>query len=263
MSAPACVTLTTDFGEADGYVGEMKGSLLRVCPRLQWIDLTHAIEPGDIDAAAFFLWMRTRSFDPETVHLVVVDPGVGGVRRALAVQTRRGRFVAPDNGVLDRVLEEDARIVELDPHRVCSGREVSATFHGRDLFAPAAARWAGGADPADLGRPASDPVRRPPTLHRFEEGIRAPILWVDRFGNAITEIVPADLETLGPDPRVEAGDLDDLPWRRTFVDAGPGEALVYWGSAGTLELARRDRALAGADGIGRGTVVTVRRRGGR
>ena len=151
---PSVVTLLTDFGLRDGYVAAVKGKLLAREPDLRIVDISHEIPPGDIDAAAYVLLQAAPHFAADTVHLVVVDPGVGGERRGLAARLGPHFFVAPDNGVLSRVLELSAAsaVHEISSDEVVAGA-ASPVFHGRDVFAPAAAFLAGGGAIASLGSP--------------------------------------------------------------------------------------------------------------
>ena len=243
------VTLLTDFGTADGYVGEIKGVLLSRAPDAYIVDITHDIPAQDVESARLTLARVWRRFPAGTVHLAVVDPGVGTARRALAVESD-GRFlVGPDNGVLSpALLMVDARAVEL-------GMPTSAapTFHGRDVFAPAAAELALGTPIDALGTPASDViVRRTPEPRRREDGTLAgEVIAVDRFGNAITNLVgrrPALLEVAGA----------VLPVRRTYSDVERGSPIALVGSTGLIEVAVRDGSAANVLGLNRGSVVLLR-----
>ena len=194
------ITLTTDFGTADGFVGAMKGVILSLSPHASIVDVTHDIPPHDIRAGTFALETALPNFPPNCVHVVVVDPGVGSERAAILVATEQGRFVAPDNGVLTSVVPDTAaaRVYVLDrpeywrPH-------VSATFHGRDIFAPVAAQLALGVRPEVLGTPVSGMVRLPwPLPQRRGYEVRGEVIHVDRFGNLITNV---RLEDLGMEPQ--------------------------------------------------------------
>lgn len=261
----AIVTLTTDFGTVDGYVGEMKGVLLSLTPSARPVDVTHAIAQGDVRGGAWVLGRIWRRFPPETVHLAVVDPGVGGDRRAVAARVDGRWFVGPDNGLLSRVLRQG----EAGPARALAPdraglEEVSDTFHGRDLFAPAAARLAGGADPARLG-----PEIDPDGLQRFEvrparrsgpgegdpDALRGSVVHVDRFGNLVTDIPTG---WLPGDPRVEVGGRTVRRLARSFDAVDPGELVLTRGSVGTLEISVRDGSAAEELGVERGAPVVVR-----
>ena len=243
------VTLLTDFGTADGYVAELKGVLLSHAPAVALIDAGHDVPPHDVELGRLALARYWRRFPVGTVHLVVVDPGVGTDRAALAVAAD-GRFlVGPDNGVLSpALLAAGARAVRLP---VPAG--ASATFHGRDLFAPAAARLATGIPLDTLGAPESDPVvRRTPEARRLPDGtIEGTIIAVDRFGNAITNLLAHGGGDLLVDGRA-------LPVRRVYADVEPGAALALVGSNGLLEVAVRDGSAAERLGLRRGARVVLR-----
>jgi hypothetical protein len=244
----AVITLLTDFGTADGYVAEMKGVLLRLAPGAVVVDATHDVAPGDIAAGAFLLGRTWPAFPVGTVHLAVVDPGVGTARRALAVDAGGHRFVGPDNGLLSRVLDvPNATLVSL-----ATPPGASPTFHGRDLFAPAAARLALGAALRDLGPAAPDPVRltRPP-LVREGADIVGVVVHVDRFGTLITNI-PGARVAAGAAVRIGPYDLELKP---TFGDVAAGDPVAIVGSGGTVEIAVRDTRADVTLGATRGAAV--------
>ncbi|MGZ8379204.1 MAG: SAM hydrolase/SAM-dependent halogenase family protein [Gemmatirosa sp.] len=243
------VTLLTDFGTADGYVAEMKGVLLTHAPETTLVDVSHEIPAHDVESARLALARYWRRFPRGTVHAVVVDPGVGGARAALAVESD-GRFlVGPDNGVLSpALLAAGARIVALPiPPRAAH------TFHGRDVFAPAAARLATGMPLYDLGEPVEDPVvRRTPEARRLPDGgIEGRVIAIDRFGNAITNLL-----TLGGGA-IEV-DGHALPLRRVYEDVASGAPLALVGSNGLVEIAVRDGSAAAHLGLARGARVVLR-----
>ena len=259
---PPLVSLLSDFGTRDGYVGAMKGSVLAQCPDARLIDISHHVPPQDVRGGSFLLSRAVMDLPPTTVHLAVVDPGVGSERRALAVQTAAGGWViGPDNGLLGDATLDWKRCVVLDSARVLPGVPPSPTFHGRDLFAPAAGRIARGDDPGDLGDDGDGPTRLPRTVTVRDDGIEAEVVWIDRFGNAVTQLQPSDLVDLGEDVQVEVEELVIRGLSRTYADVGRGLALAYWGSGGTLELGQRDSHFADRMGIGRGQRVRLRRRG--
>jgi S-adenosylmethionine hydrolase len=243
------ITLLTDFGTADGYVAEMKGVLMSQAPGIQVVDLSHDIPPHGIDAARLAVARYWRRFPAGTIHLVVVDPGVGSDRQAIAVSSE-GRFlVGPDNGVLSpAVLMPGARAVSLPVPA-----DAAPTFHGRDVFAPAAAALARGALLDSLGSPLEDPViRRTPEAVKEEDGwLRGEVIMVDRFGNAVTNL----LAIHGGDVRV--GDRE-VPLRRTYADVSTGEAVALVGSSGLIEIAVRDGNAATTLGLSRGSIVRIR-----
>lgn len=251
------VALLTDFGLDDTYVGVMKGVIFSLCPNAHIVDLTHNISPQNIRQAALALLDAHAFFPERTVFLVVVDPGVGSARRPLAVQAGGYCFVAPDNGVLSYALAQlpAAQSVELAnvdfqlPFRSC-------TFHGRDVFAPAAAHLAAGVAMKELGEPVSDLVILPlPLLVRSDDGISGEVLHIDRFGNIITSIGTLAWESdrslrltgrfdssfaLRVDAEgaaVTIGDCILRGIRPTYSAAHPGDILALVGSSGWLEIA--------------------------
>lgn len=259
---PPVIALLTDFGLEDTYVGAMKGVIAGIAPRATVIDLTHAVPPQDVQAAAFALLVSYQDFPADTVFCCVVDPEVGSGRDALALELGGYAFVFPDNGLLTPLLEgaRAARAVRLDDPRF-HHRRSSATFHGRDIFAPAAAHLAAGTDLGQLGSSA-DPSR----LRRLEwprpepapEGFRASVIHVDRFGNLVTNL-PGDLLGGSSRWRVRCGATVVERISPTFAAVARGQSLAYVGSAGFLELAVREGSAAQAWGVRRGEAVTVSR----
>lgn len=246
----SAVVLLTDFGRSDHYAGVLHGVVARDAPGVDRIDLGHDVDPGDVWGACFRLRCAWDHLPSDAVVLAVVDPGVGTARRAVAVSVGGRRIVAPDNGLATVCLPVDAA-VELDWRRM-DLPEPSRTFHGRDLFAPAAARLARGEPEAALGE-ALDPARLAtcplPEPEATEDGIRATVLHVDRFGNVVCNVVAADLP---------AGTVVRLPGgvepRRvaTYGEATPREVVWYEGSSGLLELAVNRSSAALATGLERG-----------
>jgi hypothetical protein len=243
------ITLLTDFGTADGYVAEMKGVLYSGAPGADVVDLSHEIPPQSVDAGRLAVARYWRRFPPGTVHLVVVDPGVGSARAAMAVASD-GRFlVGPDNGVLSpALLHPSARAVVVP---VPPG--AAPTFHGRDVFAPAAAALARGAALASLGLPLASPVirRTPEPVREADGSIRGQVIAVDRFGNAVTNIVGHHEGTV-----LIAGHT--VAVRRTYADVDAGGVVALIGSSGLLEIAVRDGDAAARLGLQRGTSVRFR-----
>jgi len=256
------ITLTTDFGLADGYVGIMKGVIQGICPGAVVIDLSHDISPQDVHSAAFLLHTAHPYFPPDTVHVAVVDPGVGTARRAIALRTHRAFFVAPDNGLLSFIVAHEPveGIVHLNNPAYWLP-QVSDTFHGRDIFAPVGAHLARGVPLEELGEPIADvgelvtfPLPRP---YRRPDGvIVAQVLHVDRFGNLITNL-PLERHGEAESIRVEAWLPDEsqpVVFRpqgvivrirgreiqgihRAYAEGQPGELIALIGSAGYLEIA--------------------------
>jgi S-adenosylmethionine hydrolase len=259
-SHPPRITLLTDFGTADGYVAAMRGVLAGLAPEARVEDASHEIAPGDIAAAAWALGNFWSFYPPGTVHLVVVDPGVGSARRALAARVGEHFFVAPDNGVLTRPLvESEAAEVVAVENRALMRAFVSVTFHGRDLFAPAAAHLALGGALAELGPPVHDALRLPELLPLRQQGsIRGQVVHIDRFGNLITNIPGS---WLPPGAHVRVGATDIGPVRTTYADVATGRALALVGSAGYLEISVRDGSAANKLWQRRGSEVVVERLG--
>lgn len=241
------ITLLTDFGSADSYVGEVKGVLLSGVHGVALVDITHDIPPGDVRAAQYVLGRVWQRFPAETVHLAVVDPGVGTARRALAAQAGGQFFVAPDNGLLS--------FLPLDAHFVALPEPAHAapTFHGRDLFAPAAAQLALGAALTHLGHTITDPIRAPLPAPRHDGPVVVgEVIYVDRFGTLVSNIPGAAVE-LGVRIRVAGTDVGAPA--RTFGDVGPGQLVAFVGSGGTVEIAVRGGSAARLLGVGVGAEV--------
>ncbi len=258
------ITLTTDFGLTDAYVGAMKGVLLGICPGAVLVDLSHEIPPQDVRGAAFVVAAAAPYFPEGTVHLVVVDPGVGSTRRAVAVLTQRSLFVAPDNGVLSLALLQEpvVQTAELANPRYRLP-EVSATFHGRDLFAPAAAHLACGTPLQELGPPITDLVTLPwpPPELQADGSLIACVLHVDRFGNLILNVQPGHVEGWPRDQiEFEIAGRQVVGVSRTYADVPSGVPVAYLGSSGYLELGVRDGNAAARWGVGASALVWVGRR---
>jgi S-adenosylmethionine hydrolase len=265
------ISFLSDFGLADEFVGVVHGVLAKLAPDSMVIDIGHGTPPGDIKAAALSL-TRAIQYLPEGVALVVVDPGVGSERKALAVETDWGFFVGPDNGVLSPAVAMmgGARLmVSIDnpEARIPSPGE---TFHGRDVFAPAAALLASGeAAIQDLG-PELGPDQVQPLLLPLPEidglMVTGEAWWVDRFGNVETNIGPDDLAAIGLSPgstlTVKVGaSLHSIPWVVAYTDVEPGEPLIHVDSAGLIAIAVRD---GGADeelNLSTGVAVTLAQTG--
>lgn len=249
----AIVTLLTDFGTADPYVAEMRGVLYSLAPGVTVVDASHSIPPGDVRLAAYVLERAWHRFPPGTVHLVVVDPGVGTGRAALALSAGGHRFVGPDNGVFSAVLDQ----LEGPPVVLPVPAGASPTFHGRDLFAPAAAALAAGTALDALGTPLpTPPVRLELPRPRYEgKTVVGEVIAVDRFGNLVTNLTPAEAPSYAV---LEAEDLEIGPIRRTFSDVAPGQFVAYVGSGGNIEVAVRDGSAARQLGLGLGGRVRAR-----
>jgi hypothetical protein len=244
------ITLLTDFGTADSYVGEVKGTLHALAPAAVLVDVTHQVPPGDVAAASYILGRAWHTFPPGTIHLAVVDPGVGTQRRALAAEAAGHGFVAPDNGLLSDVFAAaEARVVSLSVPAAAS-----RTFHGRDVFAPAAARLAVGTPLSQIGSPVSNLVHLPPRkLLRDGPDLVGQVVYVDGFGTLITNL-PGD--AVAPGAMVRLG-AHAIALRATFADVPPGQSVAFVGSGGTVEVAVRGARADAVLGLSRGVEVTV------
>jgi S-adenosylmethionine hydrolase len=254
------ITLTTDFGLSDPFVGIMKGVILGIAPNVQIVDLTHEVRSYDIIEAAFLLNSSYRYFPEGTIHVVVVDPGVGSSRRALAASVHRQSFVAPDNGVLSLIFPPER--TEIGPpvyditNRSLFKEPVSHTFHGRDVFAPVAAHLARGTPIDSVGSRIIDYIKRPVPRPRVagENRLVGTVLRIDKFGNVITNLRPDDLKQNFV-IRVAGSDIHRLCG--TFADAQPGELFAIEGSTGFIELALNQGSAAGRFNIELGAEIEV------
>lgn len=247
------ITLLTDFGLSDTYVGQVKGAIVSIEPTAKLVDLTHAVPPHDILAGAFLLWSAVEVFPRGSIHVAVVDPGVGSTRLALAIRSRRGDvLVGPDNGLLMPALERLGGLdLAVELNRAEFWRPTaSSTFHGRDIFGPAAAHLARGVALERLGSPVSDPV---PLSFARPDGNTGEVIHVDTYGNLVTNLTAADLPQRF---RVRLGSLA-IPFARFYAAVSPGELLALVGSAGLLEISARDASAATLTGASRGTPVQL------
>ncbi len=268
------LTLLTDFGSTDYYVGAVKGTVLRLLGeagvRTRLVDLSHDLPAGDVEAAADLLAAAAPTFPPGTLHLAVVDPGVGSARRILAARAAGHLFVAPDNGLLTPFLEAAAgpegairSVTRTDLFLEAPG----STFHGRDRFAPTAAALLRGEPLADLGPAVDDPVRLERPRPRREDTSDGTVLHgrvtrVDRFGNLVTDVPaawvdPAGTGAPGRRPRVEVAGHSTERWVRHYAELPPDAAGALIGSLGTVELSLRDRSLAARWDVDRGAPVRI------
>jgi S-adenosylmethionine hydrolase len=259
---PPLITLTTDFGQQDGYVGAMQGVIFNICPRATLTSLSHDIPPQDVQTAGFVLYQAFSYYPPDTIHCVVVDPGVGSKRRAIAIRTSHGIFVGPDNGVFSLVLTAEAvsvleAVTLTNPDYQLAS--VSATFHGRDIFAPAAAHIANGIPISRFGPSAINLVRLNYGSQQAPGGqtLKSRVMHIDRFGNLILDMTSHDIEN------VEAvtftiGDKVIKSLSYTFADVRENELLAYAGSTRDhIEIAVRNGNAAQTLGVQLGDVVKV------
>jgi S-adenosyl-L-methionine hydrolase (adenosine-forming) len=259
------VTLLTDFGTRDYFVGALKGALLSVNPEARIVDITHEVAPHDIEEAAFTLVAACETFPAGTVHVAVVDPGVGSARRAVAVEGAGQLFVGPDNGVFGHVYErlKSFRVFHVVEEQFFRAK-VSTTFHGRDVFAPVAGALSLGTRPDELGPEVTDFARLPFAAASRRDGatLLGSVIHVDRFGNCVTNITPQDLgdATHARGACLYVAGREIRGFRRFFADEGgaPGEPFAVWGSAGLLEIAVFRDSAARVLGVGRGQPVEVR-----
>jgi S-adenosyl-L-methionine hydrolase (adenosine-forming) len=265
QSPPRLITLLTDFGTSDYFVSAMKGVILSINPAASVVDITHEISPHDIEAAAFTLVAASQSFPSETIHLAVVDPGVGSARRPILVEAGGQYFVGPDTGIFSYVCDSEpaARVFHLsnsDHFRI----PVSSTFHGRDVFAPVAAALSRGIAPSAFGEQISDPVRLAPiALEKSRDGsLKGRIIHIDRFGNCITNITPNDLteKMIAGGAYLVVNDSKVKSFQKFFSESDGAGRKVFgiWGGAGFLELAAREKSAARILKAKRGQKVVVR-----
>lgn len=241
------VTLLTDFGLADSYVGEVKGAILSRAPGATLVDISHRVSPGDVRAAQYLLSRAWVYFPRGTVHVAVVDPGVGTERRALAAEHLGHYFLAPDNGLLS-FLATEMRFFALPVPA-----NASPTFHGRDVFAPAAASLILGEPIDSLGTTVMQPVCVPlPQPHTADGAVNGEVVYVDQYGTLVSNIPPA---ALAPGVSIRVAGAEVGPVRRTFADVARGALVAFVGSGGTVEIAVRDGSATQRLGVGVGAEV--------
>lgn len=233
------ITLLTDFGQRDGFVGTMKGVILGICPEAKIVDISHEIEPQNIDAAAFVLNNSHKYFPSGTIHVVVIDPGVGSTRRIVCVSAFEHLFLAPDNGVLKYVYHEypEAEIVEVSNKKYFLP-EISQTFHGRDIFAPVAAYLAQGGDFRDLGPPVTDYEKgRLPELTESPQSIQGEVVYIDHFGNLISNIPFESLEKYNnKDIQIQLKNWTIKGLSNSYTEGNKNKPIGLIGSSGFLEI---------------------------
>lgn len=255
------ITLSTDFGLADWFVGAMKGVILGLQPRAVLVDIAHQIPPGDIRAGAFALAASHRCFPRGTIHVAVADPGVGGGRRAIAVRTENYFFVGPDNGVLSLALARE-RVESV--HCIVNARyllhPVSATFHGRDVFAPVAAHLSKGVPVGQLGPAVHDWIRLDwPAPRVMKDSVRGEVLYIDGFGNAITNLDGQSMDALDKrECQVWMGRKRLCGLGSCYQDARAGAPIAVPGSSGFLEIAINGGSAARAFRLKIGDPITLR-----
>ncbi len=258
------VTLTTDFGTNDHFVGAVKGVILDIVPEAAIVDITHAIQAFDVLDGAIAISQTYSYFPTGTVHMVVVDPGVGTTRRPIIASSDGYHFVAPDNGVLSMVYAKEDRIhVRHVTSEHYFRQPVSNTFHGRDVFAPVAAYLAKLVDSHKFGDEIEDYVKfaAPKPKPAGDNRLRAVVLKVDRFGNLITNLTPQDAPNLfGADPapfKIVVGSKEITDIRTNYAEGAPGEVFGILGSMGYLEIVANRAPAAQATGAGKGSEVSI------
>ncbi len=263
MSEIRIVTFTTDFGLSDPFVGIMHGVVLNIHPEAAVVDISHAVPSYDVLDGAWTIAQAYRFFPPRTVHVVVVDPGVGSTRRPIIVETDDYVFVAPDNGVLSLV---EAREAKFSVRHVVAERyflqPVSQTFHGRDIFAPVAGWLSKGVAPPEFGPEISDYVRlQMPAVERVgDHSLRGVVIKVDKFGNLITNISGLEAPALFAvsSPPVSVLICETIaPLRHSYAEGEEGEVFAIAGSSGYLEIAARQTSAAERLAAGVGTPVGI------
>ena len=264
MANRPIVTLTTDFGLNDHFVGIMKGVILNIVPEAEIVDICHAVQPFDVLDGALSIAQAYSYFPVGSIHVVVVDPGVGSARRPILMSTEAHYFVAPDNGVLSLIYNREERIRV----RHITGehyflRPVSTTFHARDVFAPVAGWLAKGVDGAKFGDEVSDYVRfnAPKPKPVDAQTVRGVVLKVDRFGNLITNFTPQDVPALfqesPPAFKIVVGKREISEIHSNYADGAPNEVFGILGSMGYLEIAANRAAASQMVGAGKGSEVSV------
>jgi S-adenosylmethionine hydrolase len=246
------ITLTTDFGEGS-YVAQMRGVILSLAPEAQIVDVTHHVASGDVRECAYILETVIPAFPEGSIHVAVVDPGVGTDRKALTVHFAGRTLLGPDNGVLTAFLARADTVREISEAALFLP-EVSATFHGRDVFAPVAAHLANGVELAAVGPELEGAPAAVPDL--YAEGDSGVVIHVDRFGNLITSFPSGALDAR-PSAGIAAGEVLVTRRARTFGEAEPERPFLYAGSGGRIEVGVRGDSAADRLGWGQGTRLTL------
>ena len=258
--SPPLITLLTDFGLQDHFVGVMKGVIAAIAPHARVIDITHAVEPYNLAQARFLLAQSWPYFPQTTIHVAVVDPGVGSARRAILVEARGQRFAGPDNGIFSELLDMPATKVRHITNAKLFLPDVSATFHGRDIFAPVAAHLAAGVAASRVGPLIADALREPPIAAQrtSERTWTGQVVYVDRFGNLITSLRLADLPDLARQAfLLQAGPVQLAALAPNYASGPPGRPILVAGSSGYLEIAANQDSAASRLGIGCGERVDL------
>lgn len=262
--ARSIITLTTDFGLTDHYVGTMKGVILNINPEAALVDICHDIRPYDLLEGAFAISQAYRYYPPRTIHVIVVDPGVGSARRPLLVSADNHYFIAPDNGVLSLVY---GRAEDLMVRHITASHyflePLSQTFHGRDIFAPTAGWLSRQVEPEKFGEPVTDFVRftAPQPKKINERLLKGVVLRVDRYGNLVTNLTPADVPELfndnPPQFKIVVGKSEVSRMKTNYSQGAPGEVFAILGSSGYLEVSANRGSAAQTLSVGKGAEVGV------
>ncbi len=253
---PPTITLTTDFGLSDHYVGAMKGVILSICPTAQIVDISHQVTPYEIPEGAYVIAQAWRYFPKKTVHVVVVDPGVGTTRRPILVEAGGHIFIAPDNGVLGMICAQEKHKVRAISNARYFHHPVSQTFHGRDIFAPSAAHVAKGVPPARLGK-LIDNYLRPRFANPERTGKHCwtgAILKIDHFGNVITNFRRADFPAQF---ELQVGPHTITRVTGNYAETKPGELFAIEGSSGFIEISTSQSSAAKQLGCATGAPVDL------
>lgn len=261
------ITLLTDFGTVDYFVGAVKGAILSVNPLAVIADITHEVPPQDVEAGAFTLLASYKTFPAGTIHLVVVDPGVGSTRRPIVVSAGEQFFVGPDNGIFTYIYDREPshRTFHVTADKYFR-QHVSTTFHGRDIFAPVAAALSNGVKPQAFGASITDEVRLETSLAPVVQkngNVEGRIIHIDHFGNCITNITRDVLRDQPATLLVKGKTIGSF--RDFYGDSGPNEVFAIWGSAGFLEIVVNRGSAALTLGVKRGeaVILTQRRQGAK
>ena len=258
------ISLITDFGNSDYFTGVMKGVILSICPDISIVDISHEIKPYNIAKAGFVLSKSYRFFPKGTVHLIVVDPGVGSSRKILIAQSPEHFFVMPDNGIISWILKDEGavKVYELSDNTIYTNSP-SATFHGRDIMAPVAAKIASGMKPEDLGRITKTFTTADIPVPKISgDKIEGEIIYCDHFGNLITNIRKEDYEKIKETKRnsnvlIKVKDIDIEIISSSYSDVSDLKINALWGSHGNLELFAKEANAGRISGINMGTLVEI------
>lgn len=254
------ITLLSDFGTAAHFVGAMKGVIASIAPDVAVVDITHEVPPFEIPTGAFLLDQAWRYFPKRTVHVAIVDPGVGGQRRPILIESLGHYFIGPDNGLFSFILQDPKAIVRVLNKPKYWLAEVSSTFHGRDIFSPTAAHLANGVKPAQLGSKIADPWRSPllEPVRQSRRSFTGSVLFVDRYGNLITNFKASAFPTLRNRPFTMTAGLELIElFSGNYANIPPGELAIVPASSGYFEISMREASAASKLKIGLGSPLEL------